>query len=135
MVRGFVTGAAAKFSWERVAWGLALGFVGFLLLCGCGGIIFVALSHEDWQWHEPDGGGFKVELPNEPTDLKAFARCGVHGTTAITAITAQNTVAVTAVESVSPAMIEEQVRAVAADIHIDAVKIGMLADAVVRRLV
>ena len=50
----------------------------------------------------------------------------MHGTTAITAITAQNTVAVTAVEAVSPAMIVAQVRAVAEDIGVDAVKIGML---------
>ena len=61
----------------------------------------------------------------------------MHGTTAITAITAQNTVAVTAVEAVSPAMIVAQVRAVAEDIGVDAVKIGMLgsvatAEAVVR---
>jgi len=62
-------------------------------------------------------------------DLKAFARAGVHGTTAITAITAQNTVAVTAVEAVSPAMIVAQVRAVADDIGVDAVKIGMLGSA------
>ena len=67
------------------------------------------------------GGGAGIQA-----DLKAFARAGVHGTTAITAITAQNTVAVTAVEAVSPAMIVAQVRAVAEDIGVDAVKIGML---------
>ena len=46
--------------------------------------------------------------------------------TAITAITAQNTVAVTAVYPVAPEAIVEQVRAVAEDIGVDAVKIGML---------
>jgi hydroxymethylpyrimidine/phosphomethylpyrimidine kinase len=67
------------------------------------------------------GGGAGIQA-----DLKAFARAGVHGTTAITAITAQNTVAVTAVEAVSPAMIVAQVRAVVEDMGVDAVKIGML---------
>src|SRR4051795_7239886 len=67
------------------------------------------------------GGGAGIQA-----DLKAFARCGVHGMTAITAITAQNTVAVEAVEAVSPATIVAQVRAVADDIGVDAVKIGML---------
>ena len=70
------------------------------------------------------GGGAGIQA-----DLKAFARMGVHGATAITAITAQNTVAVTAVEAVSPAMIVAQVRAVADDIGVDAVKIGMLGSA------
>jgi hydroxymethylpyrimidine/phosphomethylpyrimidine kinase len=69
------------------------------------------------------GGGAGIQA-----DLKAFARCGVHGATAITAITAQNTVGVEAVEPVSPEMIIAQVRAVAADIGVDAVKIGMLGD-------
>ena len=67
------------------------------------------------------GGGAGIQA-----DLKAFARCGVHGTCAITAITAQNTVGVSAIESVSPEMIVAQVRAVADDIGPDAVKIGML---------
>ena len=67
------------------------------------------------------GGGAGIQA-----DLKAFARCGVHGMTAITAITAQNTVAVTAVYSLPAELIVEQVRAVADDIGVDAVKIGML---------
>ena len=70
------------------------------------------------------GGGAGIQA-----DLKAFARCGVHGMTAITAITAQNTVGVEAVESVPPDMIVAQVRAVAEDIGVDAVKVGMLGTA------
>jgi hydroxymethylpyrimidine/phosphomethylpyrimidine kinase len=61
-------------------------------------------------------------------DLKAFAACGVHGMTAITAITAQNTTGVTAVHPIPPEVIIAQVRAVAGDIGVDAVKIGMLGD-------
>jgi hydroxymethylpyrimidine/phosphomethylpyrimidine kinase len=67
------------------------------------------------------GGGAGVQA-----DLKAFARVGVHGMTAITAITAQNTVGVEIVEAVSPRTIVAQVRLVAEDIGVDAVKIGML---------
>lgn len=67
------------------------------------------------------GGGAGIQA-----DLKAIARCGAHGTTAITALTAQNTVGVNAIEAVSPAMILEQIRAVTEDIGVDAVKIGML---------
>ncbi len=70
------------------------------------------------------GGGAGIQA-----DLKAFARCGVHGTTAITAITAQNTVGVEAVESISPRLVIAQVRAVAEDIGVNAVKIGMLGTA------
>ncbi|HEX4751474.1 MAG TPA: bifunctional hydroxymethylpyrimidine kinase/phosphomethylpyrimidine kinase [Solirubrobacterales bacterium] len=70
------------------------------------------------------GGGAGIQA-----DLKAFARCGVHGMTAITAITAQNTVGVEAVEQIPPEMIIAQVRAVAEDIGVDAVKIGMLGNA------
>jgi hydroxymethylpyrimidine/phosphomethylpyrimidine kinase len=67
------------------------------------------------------GGGAGIQA-----DLKAFARLGVHGMTAITAITAQNTIGVEAVEAVSPRVIVAQVRMVAEDIGVDAVKIGML---------
>ena len=67
------------------------------------------------------GGGAGIQA-----DLKAFAACGVHGMTAITAITAQNTVGVSAVEAISPEVIVAQVKAVAEDIGVDAVKIGML---------
>ncbi|MGH2939043.1 MAG: bifunctional hydroxymethylpyrimidine kinase/phosphomethylpyrimidine kinase [Solirubrobacterales bacterium] len=70
------------------------------------------------------GGGAGIQA-----DLKAFARCGVHGMTAITALTAQSTVGVEAVEQVSPEMVIAQVRAVAEDIGVDAVKIGMLGNA------
>ena len=67
------------------------------------------------------GGGAGIQA-----DLKAFARCGVHGTTAITAITAQNTVGVDAIHPVPPEIIVAQVAAVAEDIGVDAVKVGML---------
>jgi hydroxymethylpyrimidine/phosphomethylpyrimidine kinase len=70
------------------------------------------------------GGGAGIQA-----DLKAFARCGVHGMTAVTAITAQNTVGVGGVEAIAPEMIVAQVRAVAEDIGVDAVKIGMLGTA------
>jgi hydroxymethylpyrimidine/phosphomethylpyrimidine kinase len=70
------------------------------------------------------GGGAGVQA-----DLKAFARCGVHGTTAITAITAQNTLGVNAIHPVPPEVILAQVRAVLEDIGVDAVKVGMLGTA------
>src|SRR3954451_17996944 len=59
-------------------------------------------------------------------DLKAFARCGVHGATAITAITVQNTVEVRSSYPLPPRAIVEQVMAVAEDMGVDTVKIGML---------
>jgi hydroxymethylpyrimidine/phosphomethylpyrimidine kinase len=70
------------------------------------------------------GGGAGIQA-----DLKAFARCGVHGMTAITALTAQSTVGVTGVHPVPGAFVVEQVRTVAEDIGVDAVKIGMLGTA------
>ena len=70
------------------------------------------------------GGGAGIQA-----DLKAFAACGVHGMTALTAITAQSTQAVTGVWPLPREAIVEQVRAVAGDIGVDAVKIGMLGTA------
>jgi hydroxymethylpyrimidine/phosphomethylpyrimidine kinase len=70
------------------------------------------------------GGGAGIQA-----DLKAFARCGVHGTSAITAITAQNTLGVSEILAVPAATILAQVRAVCADMAPDAVKVGMLATA------
>jgi hydroxymethylpyrimidine/phosphomethylpyrimidine kinase len=67
------------------------------------------------------GGGAGIQA-----DLKAFAACGVHGMTAITAVTAQSTVGVDAVGAIDPELIVAQVRAVQRDIGVDAVKIGML---------
>jgi hydroxymethylpyrimidine/phosphomethylpyrimidine kinase len=67
------------------------------------------------------GGGAGIQA-----DLKACARCGVHGMTAITAITAQNTVGVEEIESVSPEINVDQVGAVAEEIGVSALKIGML---------
>jgi hydroxymethylpyrimidine/phosphomethylpyrimidine kinase len=69
------------------------------------------------------GGGAGIQA-----DLKAFARSGVHGTTAITAITWQNTVGVLGVTPVPREAIIGQVKAVVDDIGVDAVKIGMLGD-------
>jgi len=76
------------------------------------------------------GGGAGIQA-----DLKAFARAGVHGATAITAITVQNTVAVSAVQPVAAEIIAGQVRAVAEDLGVDAVKIGMLGDTATIRTV
>src|SRR5437762_3719521 len=67
------------------------------------------------------GGGAGVQA-----DLKAFARAGAHGMSAITAITVQNTTEVRAVYPLPPEAIVGQVRAVVEDIGIDAVKVGML---------
>lgn len=72
------------------------------------------------------GGGAGIQA-----DLKAFARCGVHGMTAITAITAQNTRGVHLVELVTPQAVFAQILASAEDIGVDAVKIGMLGSAAI----
>jgi hydroxymethylpyrimidine/phosphomethylpyrimidine kinase len=70
------------------------------------------------------GGGAGIQA-----DLKAFARCGVHGMSAITAITAQNTLGVSTVHTIPAETILAQVRAVLQDIGVDAVKVGMLGSA------
>ena len=69
------------------------------------------------------GGGAGIQA-----DLKAFARCGVHGTSAIVALTAQNTHEVVSVQTLPRQFILDQVGAVVTDMGVDAVKIGMLGD-------
>ena len=64
-------------------------------------------------------------------DLKTFAALGVYGTSAITAITAQNTIGVTAVLAVNPKLVGAQIDAIIADIGAHAVKTGMLANAAI----
>ena len=72
------------------------------------------------------GGGAGIQA-----DLKTFAAHGVYGTSAITAVTAQNTLGVTAWEPVSTDLVIAQIEAVAGDIGTDAVKTGMLATAAI----
>lgn len=61
-------------------------------------------------------------------DGKTFSRLGVHGTFAVTAVTAQNTTGVRAVAPIAPALVAAQVQAVVDDFDVDAVKVGMLFD-------
>ncbi len=70
------------------------------------------------------GGGAGIQA-----DLKAFSALGAYGASVITALTAQNTRGVTAIHAPEPAFITAQLDAVFDDIRIDAVKIGMLANA------
>lgn len=67
------------------------------------------------------GGGAGVQA-----DLKTFSALGVFGASTLTAITAQNTVAVTAVHEIPTDVIAAQIEAVVSDIGVDAVKTGML---------
>jgi hydroxymethylpyrimidine/phosphomethylpyrimidine kinase len=67
------------------------------------------------------GGGAGIQA-----DLKAFARCGAHGMSAIVALTAQNTLGVSAIHEVPPAFARAQIDAVLDDIGADAAKTGML---------
>jgi hydroxymethylpyrimidine/phosphomethylpyrimidine kinase len=67
------------------------------------------------------GGGAGIQA-----DIKTFSALDVFATSVITAVTAQNTRGVSAVEDISPAMIRAQMRAVLADIEVHAIKIGMV---------
>ena len=67
------------------------------------------------------GGGAGIQA-----DLKAFAAAGCHGMSALVALTAQNTAAVTAVHELPPPFVTAQLDAVFADIGVDAAKTGML---------
>jgi hydroxymethylpyrimidine/phosphomethylpyrimidine kinase len=76
------------------------------------------------------GGGAGIQA-----DLKTFEALGCFGMTAITAITAQNTCGVRAIHALPPSILAEQIDAVVEDIGVDAVKIGMLHDPAVVRVV
>jgi hydroxymethylpyrimidine/phosphomethylpyrimidine kinase len=62
-------------------------------------------------------------------DLKAFARCGVHGACALTAVTAQSTSGVHALHPLPAPLVRAQIAAVLTDMRVDAVKLGMLPNA------
>ncbi|WP_109478607.1 bifunctional hydroxymethylpyrimidine kinase/phosphomethylpyrimidine kinase [Paraburkholderia sp. C35] len=76
------------------------------------------------------GGGAGIQA-----DLKAFSALGAYGASVITALTAQNTRGVTAIHTPDPGFVTAQLDAVFDDIRIDAVKIGMLANAGIVRAV
>ena len=69
------------------------------------------------------GGGAGIQA-----DLKTFSALGVYGTSAITAITAQNTLGVTQIETLSPGIVTAQIDAVLSDLKVGAIKIGMAAN-------
>jgi hydroxymethylpyrimidine/phosphomethylpyrimidine kinase len=70
------------------------------------------------------GGGAGIQA-----DLKSFAALGCFGLSAVTAVTAQNTLGVQSVHALPAAMVAAQIDSVASDMGVDAVKIGMLANA------
>jgi len=72
------------------------------------------------------GGGAGIQA-----DLKTFAVLGVHGTSAITAITAQNTTGVTEILELPTSLIREQIRVVVEDMGVQAAKTGMLSSAAI----
>lgn len=76
------------------------------------------------------GGGAGIQA-----DLKTFAAHRVYGMSVVTAVTAQNTRAVTAVHAIPPDVVAAQIDAVFDDIGVDAVKIGMVADAAIARTI
>ncbi len=69
------------------------------------------------------GGGAGIQA-----DLKTFSALGIYGVSVITAVTAQNTTGVTAIESISPEVVLKQIDAVFSDFKIDVVKIGMVSN-------
>jgi hydroxymethylpyrimidine/phosphomethylpyrimidine kinase len=68
-------------------------------------------------------------------DLKTFAAHGSYGMSVITAVTAQNTTGVTAIQNIDPGVVEAQIDAVFSDIRVDAVKVGMVSTAPLIRVI
>lgn len=70
------------------------------------------------------GGGAGIQA-----DIKTFSALGVYGASALTAVTAQNTLGVSAIEDISPNMVAAQIEAVLSDLDVGAIKIGMVSRA------
>lgn len=76
------------------------------------------------------GGGAGIQA-----DLKTIAALGAYGTSAITAITAQNTLGVRSIHAIPPSYVTDQLKAVFDDFQIDAVKIGMINSVEIAQLI
>src|SRR3972149_1846473 len=76
------------------------------------------------------GGGAGIQA-----DLKSFAAAGVHGTSVVTCVTAQNTRSVDSIYAIPVAEIRKQLRSVLGDFHVRAAKTGMLYSADIVRTV
>ncbi len=76
------------------------------------------------------GGGAGIQA-----DLKTFSALGVYGMTVITSVTAQNTTGVTAVQDISAEVVGKQLDAVLSDINVDAVKIGMVSNSDIIKII
>jgi hydroxymethylpyrimidine/phosphomethylpyrimidine kinase len=76
------------------------------------------------------GGGAGIQA-----DLKTFAALGAYGASVITAVTAQNTIGVTAIHPVPAAIVAAQLDAVLSDLRVAAVKVGMVGDAAVAKVI
>ena len=76
------------------------------------------------------GGGAGIQA-----DLKTFAALGVHGTVALTAVTAQNTYSVIGVQGIDPDIVGKQIDAVVSDLGVDSAKTGMLYTSAIIRVV
>ncbi|CAM2790099.1 bifunctional hydroxymethylpyrimidine kinase/phosphomethylpyrimidine kinase [Saccharomonospora xinjiangensis] len=72
------------------------------------------------------GGGAGLQA-----DLRTFFACGVHGMTAVTAVTVQNSVGVSGFTEIPPGIVAAQIEAVASDMGVNAAKTGMLASAAI----
>lgn len=103
----------------------------------CAGMVRRSESPPEWPMQKAltiagsdSGGGAGIQA-----DLKTFLAFGVYGTSAITALTAQNTVGVQGVFDISPEFVRMQIRSIMEDIGTDAAKTGMLSNAAIVRAV
>src|SRR5881392_1857117 len=100
----------------RVMIAHTLPYGGFMSLSDARALSVLTIAGSD------SGGGAGIQA-----DLRTFAAHGLHGASAITAVTAQNSVAVVDFVALDPRMVVAQIEAVASDMPVAAVKTGMLA--------